>query len=81
MKKIISFLLICLIISVSIGFYYKPQNEDLGNKIIGFSTLIFVFVFMPLFIYNGWKGKRLSDYTFSNENIQKMKSKSSKPTK
>ena len=81
MKKIISFLLICLIISVFTGFYYKSQNEDLGNKIIGFSTLIFVFVFMPLFIYNGWKGKRLSDYTFSNENIQKMKSKSSKPTK
>jgi type III secretory pathway component EscS len=43
--------------------------------------LFFVFVFMPIFIYNSWKGKKLSDYTFSNENIQKMKSKSSKSIK
>jgi hypothetical protein len=81
MKKIISFLFISLIISISIGFYFKGSNEDLGNKIIGFSTLVFVFVFMPLFIYNGFKGKKLSDYIFSNENIQKIKSKSSKSNK
>ena len=81
MKKIIFLLFICLIISLSIGFYLKAGNEDLGNKIIGFSILVLVFVFMPLFIYNGWKGKKLSDYTLSNENIEKMKSKSSKSTK
>tara|TARA_B100001250_G_C19148663_1_gene507011 strand:+ start:231 stop:476 length:246 start_codon:yes stop_codon:yes gene_type:complete len=81
MKKIISFLFISLIISISIGFYFKSSNEDLGNKIIGFSTLVFVFVFMPLFIYNGSKGKKLSDYILSNENIQKIKSKSSKSNK
>tara|TARA_B100000929_G_scaffold105378_1_gene83402 strand:- start:105 stop:281 length:177 start_codon:yes stop_codon:yes gene_type:complete len=57
------------------------QNEDLGNKIIGFSILVLVFVFMPLFIYNGWRDKKLSDYTLSNEDIEKMKSKSSKSTK
>ena len=55
MKKIIFLLFICLIISISIGFYFKVQNEDLGNKIIGFSILVLVFVFMPLFIYNGWR--------------------------
>jgi len=57
------------------------QNEDLGNKIIGFSILVLVFVFMPLFIYNGWRDKKLSDYTLSNKDIEKMKSKSSKSTK
>ena len=57
------------------------QNEDLGNKIIGFSILVLVFVFMPLFIYNGWRGKKLSDYNLRNEKIQKTKSKSSKSTK
>jgi hypothetical protein len=74
MKKIISFLFISIIISISIGFYFKSFNEVLGDKIIGFSMLFFVFIFMPIFLYNSWKGKKLSDYTFSNENINKMKS-------
>ena len=67
MKKIISFLFISIIISISIGFYFKSFNEVLGDKIIGFSMLFFVFIFMPIFLYNSWKGKKLSDYTFSNE--------------
>jgi hypothetical protein len=81
MKKIISFLFITIITSLSIGFYFKSFNEVLGDKIIGFSMLFFVFIFMPIFLYNSWKGKKLSDYTFSNENINKMKSKSSKSIK
>jgi hypothetical protein len=81
MKKIISFLFITIIISLSIGFYFKSFNEVLGDKIIGFSMLFFVFIFMPIFLYNSWKGKKLSDYTFSNDNINKMKSKSSKSIK
>ena len=81
MKKIISFLFITIITSISIGFYFKSFNEVLGDKIIGFSMLFFVFIFMPIFLYNSWKGKKLSDYTFSNENINKMKSKSSKSIK
>ena len=81
MKKLIAFLFFASLIGVCTGFYYKSGNEELGNKIIGFSMLFFVFIFMPIFIYNSWKGKKLSDYTFSNENIEKMKSKSSKSTK
>ena len=81
MKNLIAFLFFSSLIGVCTGFYYKSGNEELGNKIIGFSMLFFVFIFMPIFIYNSWKGKKLSDYTFSNENIQKMKSKSSKSTK
>ena len=81
MKKIISLLFISSLISICVGFYYKSYDEMLGNKIIGFTMLFFVFIFMPIFIYNSWKGKKLSDYTFSNENIQKMKSKSSKSIK
>ncbi|HIF48497.1 MAG TPA: hypothetical protein EYQ68_01160 [Cytophagales bacterium] len=81
MKKIISFLFITIITSLSIGFYFKSFNEVLGDKIIGFSMLFFVFIFMPIFLYNSWKGKKLSDYTFSNDNINKMKSKSSKSIK
>ena len=78
MNKIILISFITSIIGIFIGYYFKLENEILGNKIIGISVIIFVLLFMPLFIYNSWKGKKLSDYTFSDENIKKMKSKSSK---
>ena len=78
MNKIILISFITSIIGIFIGYYFKLENEILGNRIIGISVIIFVLLFMPLFIYNSWKGKKLSDYTFSDENIKKMKSKSSK---
>ena len=78
MNKIILISFITSIIGIFIGYYVKLENEILGNKISGISVIIFVLLFMPLFIYNSWKGKKLSDYTFSDENIKKMKSKSSK---
>ena len=81
MNKIILMSFITSIIGIFIGYYFKLENEMLGDKIIGISVIIFVLLFMPLFIYNSWKGKKLSDYTFSNENINKMKSKSSKSIK
>ena len=81
MNKIILMSFITSIIGIFIGYYFKLENEMLGDKIIGISVIIFVLLFMPLFIYNSWKGKKLSDYTFSNENLQKMKSKSSKSIK
>jgi len=78
MNKIILISFITSIIGIFIGYYFKLENEMLGNRIIGISVIIFVILFMPLFIYNSWKGKKLSDYTFSDENVKKMKSKSSK---
>ena len=66
---------------ITLGFYFKSGDELLGNKIIGASVSFMVFVFMPLFIYHRWKDKKLSDYTFSNENLKKMKAKSSKSNK
>ena len=81
MNKIILISFITSIIGIFIGYYVKLENEILGNKIIGISVIIFVLLFMPLFIYNSWKGKKLSDYTFSDENVKKMKSKSLKSSK
>jgi len=78
MNKIILISFITSITGIFIGYYFKLENEMLGNRIIGISVILFVILFMPLFIYNSWKGKKLSDYTFSDENIKKMKSKSSK---
>jgi ACR3 family arsenite efflux pump ArsB len=81
MKKIIFILFLSSIIGIFIGYYFKLENEILGSKIIGVSVVVFVLLFMPLFIYNFLKVKKLSDYTFSEENIKKIKSKSSKSIK
>ena len=56
-------------------------EKIIGNKILGFSVVFLVFIFMPIFLYHRWKGKKLSDYTFSEENLKKMKAKSSKSIK
>ena len=81
MKNIISIFFFLSILGISIGFYLKSGDEILGNKIIGTSVTFMVFVFMPLFIYDRWEDKKLSDYTFSDENLKKMKAKSSKSNK
>ena len=81
MKNIISIFFFLSILGISIGFYLKSGDEILGNKIIGTSVTFMVFVFMPLLIYDRWKDKKLSDYTFSDENLKKMKAKSSKSNK
>tara|TARA_B100000780_G_scaffold115461_1_gene80976 strand:- start:2322 stop:2567 length:246 start_codon:yes stop_codon:yes gene_type:complete len=81
MKNIISIFFFLSILGISVGFYFKSGDEVLGNQIVGASVSFMVFVFMPLFIYHRWKDKKLSDYTFSSENLKKMKAKSSKSNK
>ena len=81
MNKILLFLFSVFIIGLITGFYYKSTDEIIGNKILGFSVVFLVFIFMPIFLYHRWKGKKLSDYTFSKENLKKMKAKSSKSIK
>ncbi len=81
MKNLISLLFFILISGIIAGTYVSNDDEVLGNKIIGFSVVFLVFVFMPIFLYNRWKGKKLSDYTLSEENLKKMKAKSSKSIK
>ena len=81
MNKILLFLFSVFIIGLITGFYCKSTDEIIGNKILGFSVVFLVFIFMPIFLYHRWKGKKLSDYTFSEENLKKMKAKSSKSIK
>ena len=75
MKKLTYILFSILLISLIIGFQKKSVDENLGNKIIGFSVLFFVFIFLPVFIYNGWKNKSLDDYMLTNEKLKKMSGK------
>ena len=76
MTNFLKIFLIAEILSIVFGFYYKANFQSkLGDKIIGFSVLIAVFIFMPLFLYNKWKGKKLKDYTLTRENIKKIRNK------
>ena len=81
MKKLAYILFSILLISLIVGFQKKSVDESLGNKIIGFSVIVFVFVFLPVFIYNGWKNKSLDDYMLSDEKLKKMGGKSLKSKK
>tara|TARA_B100001996_G_C18575451_1_gene560168 strand:+ start:317 stop:562 length:246 start_codon:yes stop_codon:yes gene_type:complete len=77
MKFFLKLFFLTLIAAIFIGHIIKYQsNYDLGNKIIGFSVLIVAFIFLPLFLYNRLKNKKLSDYIFKSGEIDKMKPKS-----
>ena len=74
MKIFLKFFFIIQIFSLIIGFYFKTYLiYEVGDKIIGFTVLIGVFIFMPLFLYDRWNGKKLKDYTLTEENIKKIK--------
>ena len=72
-NKILSYL---VFISLFLGILLKETHSDqLGDIIIGFAVLIGTFVFMPIFLAIRWKGKKLKDYTLSDENLKKMREK------
>ncbi|MFD2517625.1 hypothetical protein [Salinimicrobium flavum] len=74
MSNIIKIIALLIAIAIAIGFYYRlNDNLPLGDRIIGISVLASTFILMPLFLYHRWKGKRLKDYTLSDENLKKMK--------
>jgi hypothetical protein len=74
MKIIIKILAISILIAIGFGFYYR-MNDDLilGDRIIGIAVLASAFILMPIFLYVRWNGKKLSDYTLTKENMDKMR--------
>ena len=72
--KILSYL---VFIGVFFGIFSKEIIDDrIGDIIIGVSVLLGTLVFMPLFLAQRWKGKKLEDYTLSDDNLKKMRKKS-----
>ncbi len=61
-------------ISFLVGFYVMQIENDhaLGDRIIGLSVLASVFILLPMFLVLRWRGKKLKDYTLSDENMKKM---------
>lgn len=67
---------ISILIAIATGFYFRLSGDVItGDRIIGISVLVSAFILMPIFLYVRWKGKRLKDYTLSEENMKKMKDK------
>ncbi len=76
MKTVIKILAIAILIAIGIGFYYRlNDNIILGDRIIGIAVLASAFILMPIFLYVRWNGKKLSDYTLTKENMDKMRDK------
>ena len=73
MKIVLKVLGILILIAIAVGFYFRQENVILGDRIVGLAVLAGAFILMPLFLYHRWKGKRLKDYTLSEENLKKMK--------
>lgn len=74
MNFFLRILFVFFLISLSYGIYHKSQlNFEEGERIIGFTVLGGAFIFLPLFLYHRWNGKRLRDYTLSEDNLKKMR--------
>src|SRR6056297_407044 len=73
MNKLLKILGISILIAIGTGYYFR-LNDDvlLGDRIIGIAVLASAFILMPIFLYHRWKGKKLKDYTLSEENMKKM---------
>ncbi|MGB2404221.1 MAG: hypothetical protein ACPIA1_02685 [Flavobacteriaceae bacterium] len=62
------------ILSLAYGFYHKAHFDyGEGEKWIGLTVLGLTFVYLPLFLVHRWRGKKLSDYTLSDDNFNKMR--------
>lgn len=82
MRFLLNFLFWGLMMSLFYGFYHKSTLDyAAGEKWIGFTVLALTFVYLPLFLFHRWNGKKLSDYTLTDENFAKMKDKSVKKSK
>lgn len=81
MRILLNLLFWSAVASLFYGFYYRMSIDyATGEKIIGFSVLGLTFIYLPLFLVHRWKGKKLSDYTLTDENFQKMRDKRSEKT-
>ena len=79
MKILVKILSYIVFIGLFFGIFSKELLGDrLGDVILGVSVLVGTFIFMPLFLAHRWKGKKLKDYTLSDENLKKMKENSGK---
>ena len=74
MKTFMKILGIAILIAVGVGFYFRLTDDLVtGDRIIGIAVLASAFILMPIFLFVRWRGKKLKDYTLSEENLKKMR--------
>lgn len=74
MRILLNLLFWSLMVSLCYGFYHRYARDYMeGEKWIGLTVVALSFVYLPLFLYHRWKGKKLSDYTLTDENFAKMR--------
>tara|TARA_B100000809_G_scaffold252838_1_gene288008 strand:- start:45 stop:278 length:234 start_codon:yes stop_codon:yes gene_type:complete len=66
MKRLIQILLFIVLGIIGSGLYLQSIKSEKAELCIGIGVLILAFILMPLFIYNGYKGKDLTRYSFKN---------------
>ncbi|APU67910.1 MAG: hypothetical protein ABGW91_13705 [Christiangramia sp.] len=76
MKVFMKIFGIAILAAIAVGFYFRLSGDiATGDKIIGIAVLATSFILMPIFLVVRWRGKRLKDYTLSEENMKKMRDK------
>ncbi|MEE2772609.1 MAG: hypothetical protein VX712_10350 [Bacteroidota bacterium] len=76
MKVFMKIFGIAILVAIAVGFYFRLSGDiATGDKIIGIAVLATSFILMPIFLVVRWRGKRLKDYTLSEENMKKMRDK------
>lgn len=66
MRFVLSLLLVLVLAVLGYGFYIKSNGDPNGEIVIGVGVLIVAFILMPLFIFQRYKNKNISDFRFDN---------------
>ena len=74
MRYLLNILFWGMLSSLFYGLYHKSYVDyTAGDRWIGFSVLGLTFIYLPIFLVYRWRGKKLSDYTLTDENFAKMR--------
>ena len=74
MKIFLRIFFLLIASSLSYGLYHKSFIDfTLGDRVIGFTVIIAAFMYLPMFLYYRWKGKKLKDYVLSEKNLKKIR--------
>jgi predicted tellurium resistance membrane protein TerC len=66
MKRLLQILLCIVLAFIGSGLYLQTIKNEKSEFYIGIGVLILAFILIPLFVYNGYKGKDLTRYSFKN---------------
>ena len=77
MKYVLWICFIIMLCGFGSGFYIQiiQENPEKGDIIIGLSVLFSTFIFMPLFLYHRWKGKKIEDYVLDKKKLDEMRNR------